>query len=100
MANPFTDIENALIAAGKFITSLASGIGKLFAAEKALAPAVATSIVTLVGDLESLIALSASAVGTDGLNFPADSAAYTQFLKVKADVVASAAVIEQAIQAL
>jgi hypothetical protein len=100
MANPFTDIEKALVAAGKFITSLASGFTKLFATEKAIAPAVASSIVTLVGDLESLIALSASAVGAEGLNFPADSAAYAQFLKVKADVIASAAVIQQAVEAL
>lgn len=100
MSNPFTAIETALINAGKFITGLATGFAILFAKEKALAPITASLVTKFVGDVESLIALAAPAAGEGGLNFPADSAAYTQFLVVKSDVVQLAAQIEKDIKAL
>lgn len=100
MGNPFTEVENALVTAGKWIAGASTAVATLFAAEKKLAPATVAAVTKFVADVESLVALSATSVGAQGINFAADSAAYAQFLVVKGDVVSLAAVIEADIKAL
>jgi hypothetical protein len=100
MANPLTDVENALVTAGKWIAGASAAVTKLFAAEKKLAPATVSAVTTFVADVESLVALAAPAAGASGLNFAADSAAYAQFLVVKNDVVTLASVIEADLKAI
>jgi hypothetical protein len=54
----------------------------------------------VVADVEALIASSSAAVTADGLNFPADSQVYRQFLTLIADFKNLAPVVEQAVTIL
>jgi hypothetical protein len=100
MKNPFTAAEQDLIKAGKWIAGDVSKVEQLITAEKKLAPDTVTKVVKFVTDAQTLISLSATAAGGEGLNFAADSAAYQAFLEFKDDVVALAAQIEADVKAL
>lgn len=99
MSNPFTSIEDALRKAGSFLLGLGAQAAKVFEAEKTVAPAAATAAIALFTDVEDFISLTAPAVGAEGLNFAADSAAYAAFLKIVADAKAFVAVGESALKA-
>lgn len=98
MSNPFTVAEQDLIKAGSFILQLSEKALSIF---KAGQPAEVAAV-KLLSAVESFISLAAPAVGSEGLNFPADSAAYAQFLVVVADAkafVAAAEGVEKAAKA-
>ena len=54
----------------------------------------------MVADVEALIASSSAAVTSDGLNFPADSQVYRQFITLISDFKNLAPVVEQAVTIL
>ena len=53
-----------------------------------------------MSDVEALIAASTSAVSADGLNFPADSKAFEEFLTLMADFKKLAPIVTESIQLL
>jgi hypothetical protein len=70
---------------------------------KAAAPLQApfvSGLATVVADVEALIAASSAAVSADGLNFPADSRVYQQFLTLIDDFKKLAPIATEAIQIL
>jgi len=71
----------------------------LKAAQPLEAPFVA-GLSSIVADVEALIAASTAAVSANGLNFPADSKAYEQFLNLIADFRKMVPIAAQAIQIL
>lgn len=99
MANIFVEIDGALLKAGAFLLSLGAKAVEIFQGEKKVAPAAAEAAVKLFTDVENFISLAAPAVGASGLNFPADSAAYTAFLTLVADAKAFVSVAEQVLKA-
>lgn len=96
IATEFSAAEKDLVKAGSFILGVSAKAVELF---KSSEPAQAAAVVLLT-DVESFIALAAPAVGAEGLNFAADSAAYAQFLKLIAAAKAFAADVAPFIKSL
>src|ERR1700744_2134277 len=94
----FSAAENDLVKAGSFLLGVASKAESLFNSAEKSAPAVSSAAVPLFTDVEALSSLAAPAVGSEGLNFAADSAAYAQFLKVVADAKAFVAASATAVK--
>lgn len=82
------------------VSGLTGKITNLFNQEEKLAPNLVTGVQTIVKDLEDLIPLAETATTGQGVNWPADSAAYQQYLKLIADVKTFAPQVEAAVAAL
>lgn len=82
------------------VTGLTGKVTTLFAAEEKLAPEVVTGVQTVFADLEALIPLAETATTGQGVNWPADSAAYAAYLKLVADVKKLAPDVEAGIAAI
>ncbi|HEY3835897.1 MAG TPA: hypothetical protein VGL72_04980, partial [Bryobacteraceae bacterium] len=76
--------------------NLAAKIEKILKAEQPLEAPFVAGLAGVVADVEALIAASTAAVTADGLNFPADSAAYQKFLALIADFRKMAPIVTQA----
>lgn len=98
--NIFTDIEKGLLAAGKFILGIEGKATKVLSAAEKVSPELIAEIDTTLTDVEAFASLAAGAAVADGLNFPADSAAYAALMKVIADVKSLGTSFSEAIAAL
>lgn len=84
----------------KTIVGLALHVEAILKSEKPLEQPFIAGLSTVVSDVEALIAASQGAVGTDGLNFAADSKVYGDFLTLMDDFKKLAPVVEQALAIL
>jgi hypothetical protein len=80
--------------------NLAVKIEKVLSAAQPLEAPFIAGLASVVTDVEALIAASTAAVSANGLNFPADSKAYQQFLTLIADFKKMAPLVTEAIQIL
>jgi hypothetical protein len=80
--------------------NLAAKIEKILKALKPLEAPFVAGLASVVTDVEALIAASTAAVSADGLNFPADSKAYQQFLALIADFKNLAPIATEAVEIL
>jgi hypothetical protein len=79
---------------------LSAKIEAILKAEQPLQAPFVSGLATVVADVEALIAGSSAAISADGLNFPADSKVYQQFLTLIADFKKLAPVASQALAIL
>jgi len=82
------------------VVGLASRIETILKSEKPLEKPFISGLSTVVGDLEALVTACEGALSSDGLNFPADSKVYSDFLTLVNDFKNLAPVVEQAIAIL
>jgi hypothetical protein len=107
MSNIFEKIGVGLSDVGKWVgdavkavLGIAGKVKTILEAEQKLEPAFIAGLSTVVKDVENLIALSETAVTDGAVNFPADSAAYNQFITLMNDFKALVPVVEAGIAAL
>jgi len=79
---------------------LSAKIETVLSAAKPLEAPFIAGLASVVTDVKALIAASTAAVSADGLNFPADSKAYQEFLTLLADFRKLAPIVTEAIQLL
>ncbi|MBT9332893.1 hypothetical protein [Paracidobacterium acidisoli] len=94
------DVGKWVADAVKGVVDLATKIETILKAEKPLEAPFVAGLSTVMADVEALISASESAVSADGLNFPADSRVYSEFLTLISDFKKLAPVVEQAIAIL
>ncbi|HEX5236119.1 MAG TPA: hypothetical protein VFW25_12395 [Silvibacterium sp.] len=94
------DCGKWLAAAVKDTVQIAERVERILRAEKPLEQPFISGLSIVVADLEALVAASDSAVTADGLNFPADSRVYSDFLTLIADFKKLAPIVEDAIKAI
>ena len=94
------DFGKWLAGAAEETVQLSLKIEKILKASKPLEAPFVAGLSGIVADVEALVAASTAAVSADGLNFPADSKAYQQFLTLIADFRQLAPVAAEAIQIL
>jgi|ERR1700733_5173011 hypothetical protein len=82
------------------VIGLSVRIETILKSEKPLEKPFIAGLSTVVADVEALIAASESALTSDGLNFAADSKAYTGFVTLIDDFKKLAPVVEQAVAIL
>lgn len=107
MSNIFQKLGVGIADCGKWLATaisdtvhLAERVEQILKAEKPLEAPFVSGLSTVVADVEALISASQTAVTADGLNFPADSKVYSEFLTLIADFKKLAPVVEEAIDAL
>ena len=107
MSNIFQKLGVGIADCGKWLAEvitdtihLAEKVEQVLKAEKPLEAPFVSGLSTVVADVEALIAASQAAVTADGLNFPADSKVYTDFMNLIADFKKIAPVVEQALDVL
>lgn len=107
MSNFFQKLGIGIADCGKWLAEaisdtvhLAEKVEQVLKAEKPLEGPFVSGLSTVVADVEALIAASDTAVTADGLNFPADSKVYSDFLNLIADFKKLAPVVKEAIAAL
>jgi hypothetical protein len=107
MTNIFKKLGIGIVDFGKWFAgalqetaNLAAKIEKILSAAKPLEAPFIAGLASIVTDVEALIAASSAAVSANGLNFPADSKAYQQFLTLIADFKKMAPIVTEAIQIL
>lgn len=107
MSNIFQKLGVGIADFGKWLAEaisntihLAEKVETVLKAEKPLEAPFISGLSTVVADVEALISASDAAVTTDGLNFPADSKVYSDFLTLIADFKKLAPVVEEAIDLL
>jgi hypothetical protein len=86
MANIFQEIAADLVKGEALFGKIAAAVELKFEEGVKLAPQTAADLVEIVGDVENLGTLGAGAVGSSGINFDADSAAYAAFEKLLTDL--------------
>lgn len=94
------DFGKWLAGAAEETVQLSLKIEKILKASKPLEAPFVAGLSGIVADVEALVAASTAAVSADGLNFPADSKAYQQFLILIADFRQLAPIAAEAIQIL
>jgi hypothetical protein len=82
------------------VIGLSVRIEKILKSEKPLEKPFIAGLSTVVADVEALIAASEGALTADGLNFSADSKAYSSVVTLIDDFKKLAPVVEQAIAIL
>lgn len=82
------------------VVGLASRIETILKSEKPLEKPFISGLSTVVGDLEALVTACEGALSADGLNFPADSKVYSDFLTLVNDFRNLEPIVEQAIAIL
>jgi hypothetical protein len=107
MTNVFKKLGIGIVDFGKWFAgavqetaNLAAKIEKVLSAATPLQAPFIAGLASVVTDVEALIAASTAAVSADGLNFPADSRAYQQFLTLIADFKKLAPVATEALTIL
>jgi hypothetical protein len=94
------DVGKWIADAVKDVIGIASKVKVVLSAEEKLEPSFVTGLSLVVADLETVVAGSAAAVTSDGLNFGADSAVYADFVKLVADFKALLPIVDQSIAIL
>jgi hypothetical protein len=94
------DFGKWLAGAAEETVQLSVKIETILKAAKPLEAPFVSGLSSIVADVEALIAASTAAISADGLNFPADSKAYQQFLTLIADFKQLAPIAAEAIQIL
>jgi len=84
----------------KATASIAAKVNAILKAEQPLEAPFVAGLSTVVADVEALIASSSGAVGAGGLDFPADSEVYQQFLTLIADFKKLAPIVEEGVNIL
>jgi hypothetical protein len=82
------------------VVGLAKRVETILSSEKPLEKPFISGLSTVVADLEALVTASEGALSADGLNFPADSKVYSDFLTLVSDFKNLAPIVEQAIAIL
>jgi hypothetical protein len=107
MSNIFQKLGVSIADCGKWLAEaisdtihLAEKVEQVLKAAKPLEAPFISGLSIVVSDVEALIAASDTAVTADGLNFPADSKVYSDFLTLVADFKKLAPVVEEAIDLL
>ncbi|HTZ88845.1 MAG TPA: hypothetical protein VMA71_00815 [Alloacidobacterium sp.] len=107
MSNVFEKLGVGIADFGKWLATaisdtvhLAEKVTTVLKSEKPLEAPFISGLSTVVADVEALISASDAAVTADGLNFPADSKVYSDFLTLIADFKKLAPVVEDAIDIL
>jgi hypothetical protein len=107
MSNIFQKLGVGIADFGKWLAEaisdtvhLAERVETILKDEKPLEQPFISGLSTVVADVEALITASDAAVTADGLNFPADSKVYSDFLTLIADFKKLAPVVEEAIDIL
>jgi hypothetical protein len=107
MSNIFQKIGVKVSDFGKWVAEavvetlhVAERVEQILKAEKPLEQPFVSGLSTVIADVEVLIAASDVAVTSDGLNFPADSKVYSDFLTLIDDFKKFAPVVKEAIDAL
>lgn len=107
MSNVFQKIGAGIADFGKWLAAaivdtvhLAEKVEKILKAEKPLEQPFVSGLSTVIADVEALITASDTAITSDGLNFPADSQVYSQFLTLIDDFKKLAPVVKEALDAL
>ena len=107
MSNIFQKLGVGIADFGKWLAEavsdtihLAKKVETILKAEKPLEAPFIAGLSTVVADVETLISASDTAITADGLNLPADSKVYSDFLTLIADFKNLAPVVEEAIDIL
>ena len=93
-------IESGFNIAETWITAISAKVRTVFSAAETIEPAIADGIGGLLGKAEAFLAAATPAVAGEGLNFPADSVAYSAFVDFVQEWQAVASTVESAIQKL
>jgi hypothetical protein len=94
------DVGKWVVTAVKDVVGLAVKVEKVLSAAKPLEQPFINGLVTVVGDVETLLTDSQSAVTDAGMNFAADSKTYHDFIKLIDDFKTLAPVVEEALAIL
>jgi hypothetical protein len=107
MSNIFQKLGVGIADFGKWLAEaisdtvhLAERVETILKAEKPLEQPFISGLSTVIADVETLISASDAAVTADGLNFPADSKVYSDFLTLVADFKKLAPIVAEAIDML
>lgn len=84
----------------KDTVNVAVKIETILKAEQPLEKPFVSGLSAVIGDVEALIAASETAITSNGLNFPADSQVYREFVTLIADFRKLTPVVEQAVSIL
>lgn len=102
-----TTIEKGITTVGKdiniaevWVSDIEAKVAAFVTKAEALEPEVATALAGLVTKLQAFLAASTPAVAGKGLNFPADSVAYTSFEALVAEFQSVASIIASAVKAV
>ena len=91
------DFGKWLATAVRDTVHLAQKVEQILKAAKPLEQPFVAGLSTVIADVEAIISASSTAVTADGLNFPADSKVYSDFLNLIADFKKLAPIVEEAI---
>lgn len=107
MSNIFERVGVSIADCGKWLATaikdtvkIADRVERILKTAKPLEQPFISALSTVVADLETLVAASDSAVTADGLNFPADSRVYSDFLTLISDFRKLAPIVDEAIKAI
>lgn len=107
MANIFKKIGIGIADVGKWVATavkdivgIAVKVERVLTAGKPLEKPFIDGLVTVIGDVESLLSDAQGAVTAAGMNFAADSKTYQDFLKLVADFKTLAPIVEEALAIL
>jgi hypothetical protein len=107
MSNIFQKLGVTIVDCGKWLAEaikntvrLAERVEQILKAEKPLEQPFVSGLSTVIADVEVLITASDAAVTAEGLNFPADSKVFSDFLTLVDDFKKLAPIVEEAIKAL
>lgn len=94
------DVGKWVVTAVKDVVGLTVKVEKVLSVAKPLEKPFLDGLVTVVGDVETLLTDAQGAVTAAGLNFAADSNTYHDFIKLVDDFHALAPVVEEALAIL
>lgn len=94
------DVSKWVVTAVKDVVGLAVKVEKVLTAAKPLEKPFIDGLVTVIGDVETLLTDAQGAVTAAGMNFAADSRTYQDFLKLIDDFKTLAPVVEEALATL
>ena len=94
------DVGKWVVTAVKDIVGIAVKVEKVLSAAKPLEKPFIEGLVTVVADVETLLADAQGAVSAAGMNFSADSKTYQDFIKLVDDFKTLAPVVEEALAIL
>jgi len=104
MSNIFQKLGVSIADCGKWLATaildtvhLAEKVEQILKAAKPLEQPFVAGLSAVIADVEAIISASSTAVTADGLNFPADSKVYSDFLTLIADFKKLAPIVEEAI---
>jgi hypothetical protein len=94
------DVGKWVVTAVKDVVGVAVKVERILSAAKPLEQPFIEGLVTVVGDVETLLTDAQGAVTDAGMNFAADSKTYHDFLKLIDDFKTLAPIVEEALAIL